>query len=216
MQTDWNFVLNVLLFVGVLWAIAKIIKSKINYSKRKENSCKIQDEHSQDDDNIIAIRKIEEETENLALTKDNVKISATNFNDTAENVLMIFLLAKDNNKFIGFDLLHALLSVGLRYGQGQIFHHYQDNGKNSILYSLAAATHNGTFDLQTINDYKVNGLCLFFEPCGNGQVDSERFKIMYNTAIELSKILNAQILDEFRRPLSDNGLEDYYNKILVG
>lgn len=218
MQTDWNLVLNVLLFVGVLLAIGRIIKGKRKYAKvNKPQAYQNQNDNKEDDD-IIAVRKVANNEEKVTFQTESVLPDSSphvNQNVLVDNVLMLFLLAKKDNKFSGFDLLHAVLSQGLRYGEGRIFHQYKNNSKGSIMYSLAAATHDGTFDLQTIGEYSVGGLCLFFEPCGNQTVDSERFQIMYKTAMALSEALDAQILDDERLPLSDNSITKYYNRILA-
>lgn len=206
MHTDWNFVLNLLLFIGVLVAIGKIIKGKNKYANSTE------DINSQDlkDEDIIAVRKIhEQDIDSAAFSTVEDKLGERKNTEDKKDVVL-FLLAKDGEKFSGFDLLHTLLAQGLRYGEKQLFHYYKDNGEGSHAFSLAAATTEGTFDLSTIKEFSVSGLCLFFKPTGDKQLDTKNFRIMYETALKLSETLNAHILDERQNVLNDDGILRYY------
>ena len=129
---------------------------------------------------------------------------------------MIFLLAKENRQLAGYELLQTLLAVGLRFGEGQLFHRHQNsNGQGPVLCSLAAATASGVFDLQNIGAFSVRGLCLFMQPSGHPAIDSERFSIMLDTAKQLSEGLDTHMLDEQRKPLSDASLKRYYQTLNI-
>lgn len=134
----------------------------------------------------------------------------------APKMLMMFLLAKDNRQFSGYELLQTVLASGLRYGEGQLFHRHQlPNGQGPVLCSLAAATQTGVFDLQNIGAFSVRGLCLYMQSSGNSGIDEERLGIMIDTAKQLSEGLDAHLLDDRRQPLSDAGLQRYYQQLNI-
>lgn len=135
--------------------------------------------------------------------------------ETASSI-MLFLLAKDNRQLAGYDLLQTLLAAGLRFGEGQLFHRHQStSGQGPIMCSLAAATPTGTFDLQKIGSFHVHGLCLFMQISGNPTIDEERFSIMLDTAKHLSEELDTYLLDEQRKPLSEEGIQRYYRTLSI-
>ncbi len=122
----------------------------------------------------------------------------------AGRTLMIFLLAKENRQLAGYELLQTILAAGLRFGEGHLFHRHQyPNGQGPILCSLATATSTGVFDLQNIGAFSVHGLCLFMETSGNSAIDLERLSVMIDTAKQLSEGLDTHMLDEKRKPWSD-------------
>ncbi|MCP0913954.1 cell division protein ZipA C-terminal FtsZ-binding domain-containing protein [Legionella sp. 27cVA30] len=130
------------------------------------------------------------------------------------HAFMVFLLAKENRQFAGYELLQTVLAAGLRFGEGNLFHRHQyPNGQGPVLCSLAAATSTGVFDLQNIGAFSVRGLCLFMQTSGNSTIDSERFSIMLETAKQLSEGLDAHLLDEQRKPLTDAALQRYYQRL---
>lgn len=128
--------------------------------------------------------------------------------------VMMFLLAKENRQFVGYDLLQTVLSSGLRFGEGHLFHRHQAvNGQGAISCSLAAATATGVFDLQNIGAFSVRGLCLFMHTSSDSQVNAERFSIMLETARQLSDGLDAHLLDDQRKPLSAERVALYYKTL---
>ena len=129
---------------------------------------------------------------------------------------MMFLLAKENRQFAGYELLQTVLAACLRFGEGHLFHRHQfANGQGPVLCSLAAATATGIFDLQNIGAFSVRGLCLFMQTSGNPSIDEERFSIMLETARQLSDGLDAHLLDNQRKPLNDERLAHYYRLLKI-
>ncbi|MDR3441642.1 MAG: cell division protein ZipA C-terminal FtsZ-binding domain-containing protein [Legionella sp.] len=125
--------------------------------------------------------------------------------------LMMFLLAKENRQFAGYELLQTVLTAGLRFGEGGLFHRHQfTNGDGPILCSLAAATNTGVFDLQNIGAFSVRGLCLYMKSSCNPGIDAERFAVMLDTAHQLKEGLDAHLLDDQRKPLTEERIERYH------
>lgn len=127
------------------------------------------------------------------------------------STLMMILLAKENRQFAGYELLQTVLAAGLRFGEGHLFHRHQfPNGQGPILCSLAAATATGVFDLQNIGAFSVRGLCLYMYSAKNPATDMERFSVMLETARQLSEGMDAHLLDDQRRPLTEERIARYY------
>lgn len=124
--------------------------------------------------------------------------------------LVIFLLAKENRQLAGYELLQTILSAGLRFGEGHLFHRHQyANGQGPIMCSLATATASGVFDLQNIGAFSVHGLCMFMQSSGSPSIDMERFSIMVDTARQLSDGLDTHMLDDKRCAWSDASEQRY-------
>lgn len=230
MRANWSFILNILLLVGVVVAIARMMKER-----RRNNAPAVPQQPSVGStekvnyDDIISVRKInlEEAVSQPAIAIDPVvqvevrptisaagpSLGTTHLKSDkgASSPVMIFLLAKENRQLAGYELLQTLLAAGLRFGEGQLFHRHQNpNGQGPVLCSLAAATASGVFDLQNIGAFSVRGLCLFMQASGHSAIDLERFEIMLDTAKQLSEELDTYLLDEQRKPLSDASLKRYY------
>ena len=151
-------------------------------------------------------KQLEKQPEIVCEIKPSIQPKATS--------LVLFLLAKENRQLAGYELLQTVLAAGLRFGEGQLFHRHQHpNGQGPVLCSLATATATGVFDLQNIGAFSVHGLCLFMQPSSNKAIDAERFGIMLDTAKQLSEGLDTHLLDDQRKPWSENSLNRYYRKL---
>ncbi len=235
MQANWSLVLNILLLVGVVVAIGRMMKErrKNTYVPPTTPSMGAVEPNQKSYDDIIAVRKVNTETPAILSAISPAKeqpitrpvLSATNrpeepvkpiLGTESASPVMFVLLAKENRQLAGYELLQTLLSAGLRFGEGQLFHrHHYPNGQGPVLCSLAAATPSGVFDLQNMGAFSVRGLCLFMQPSGNPTIDAERFEIMLDTAKQLSEGLDTHLLDDKRRPFSDACLQRYYRLLNI-
>ncbi|WP_419419511.1 cell division protein ZipA C-terminal FtsZ-binding domain-containing protein [Legionella sp. D16C41] len=239
MQANWSLVLNVILLIGVVIAIGRLMKAKRQTNHLSTYQPPLGKIENKSFDDIIAVRKVtkslleDEEEETLAsvkisanepsdkkpiladdLTNDD-SVSSDSSNEPGPSVMM-FLLAKENRLLAGYELLQTVLAAGLRFGEGHLFHRHQfSNGQGPILCSLAAATSTGVFDLQNIGGFSVRGLCLFMHSSGNPTIDKERFAIMLDTAKQLSDELDTLLLDEKKKPLTDESLLNYYRLLNI-
>jgi len=223
MEFNWSVILNVLFLTGVIVAIVRMIRVKKDATKDviKDDQPRIQPSlnlYPDKADEVIAVRKINQDLPSLKPTLASV--SSTILNPTKEIKehkafsLMIFLLAKENRQLAGYELLQTILSVGLRFGEGHLFHRHQHpNGQGPVLCSLATATASGVFDLQNIGAFSVHGLCLFMEASGNTMIDMERFAIMLDTAKQLSEGLDTYLLDDQRQPWSEASEVRYVSQL---
>lgn len=80
------------------------------------------------------------------------------------DVVVLRILTAAENPYSGYELLQTILATGLRFGDMNIFHYYEDNDENSpVLFSLASLTEPGCFDLENMGGYSCDGLTLFMQ-----------------------------------------------------
>lgn len=217
-MTNWSVMLNVFLLAGVVFAIVRMIKMKRRTSAprpRRFEPALNQDAAPEFADDIIAVRKIEpERNAQPELTAVIKPIENKHVKPASPKLLVVFLLAKEQRKLAGYELLQTILAAGLRFGEGQLFHRHQfESGQGPVVCSLATATEGGTFDLQNMGAFSVHGLCLFMEASGNESIDLERFSIMLDTARQLSEGLDTHLLDDKRKPWSEESLARYHRSL---
>lgn len=185
---------------------APIIKPSINISSLRQPA---NEENKPQIKPVVQVENVTPpvvEVKNTPETRSNVA--------TEHETIMIFLLAKSERQLAGYELLQAVLSAGFRFGEGGLFHRHQyPNCQGPVMCSLAAATPSGVFDLQNIGVFVVHGLCLFMQVSGYKEIDAERFDVMLDTARSLSDSLDTHLLDDLRRPLSEQSIQRYHQKL---
>jgi cell division protein ZipA len=126
-----------------------------------------------------------------------------------DDLLVISVAAKPGASFAGYDLLQAIVSTGMKFGEMNIFHYFKDNKK---LFSLASATKPGEFDLDRMGAFSCIGLTLFMNCCE--VPDAEKaFTLMLNVAEQLADDLDGELRAGLRAPLTKAILQQYQNKI---
>jgi cell division protein ZipA len=220
MQANWSLLLNIV-FLGIIlgmivWRIKPFFKSKLKREDRFVGSRQYND-NTEFQEDIIGVRKIELTDEDNIETihneilveekKPNFGLNATasepQTKSTSIKTIMLFLSAKGQHVFAGYELLQTLLACGLRFGDAGLFHRHQHaSGQGPVLFSLATATASGMFDLQNMGSMTVKGLCMFMELSGNLAIDHERYELFMQTSQQLSEELHADLLDEQQRPVS--------------
>jgi len=113
----------------------------------------------------------------------------------------------------GAELLPVLLTLGLKYGEMNIFHRHQDSaGNGKVLFSLANMVKPGVFDLDTMEQFETPGVSLFMTvPCAGDAMAN--FKLMLQAAEKLADELGGQLLDGHRNPLTQQMVQHYANRI---
>jgi cell division protein ZipA len=113
----------------------------------------------------------------------------------------------------GAALLPTLLTLGLRYGEMNIFHRHQDNaGNGQVTFSLANMMNPGTFDLDDIENFSTQGITLFMTLPNTGDA-FEVFEKMLNAAKQLAVEFKAQLLDD-KRCVMTKQTEQHYMGII--
>jgi len=208
MQVSWSWVLNIV-FLTIIFAMM-FSRYGQRFRQKKPISSERMDSHRmvESQDEILAVRQIVVENQNLdeALEEGpslGIELAEQPENEVNKKTLMIFVVAQGPSVFAGYELLQTLLTCGLRFGEGGLFHRHQHaSGQGPILFSLAAATPSGMFDLQNMGAMTMKGLCLFMELSGNNAIDQERYDLFLHTAKQLAQELQANLLDGQQRPLT--------------
>ncbi len=118
-----------------------------------------------------------------------------------------------NNPIPGAQLIASLLTLGFKFGDSDIFHrHVNSNGKGPILFSLANMFKPGVFDVEHMETQQYYGLSLFMSLPIEGDAH-QVFNMMHNAARKLADEFGAQVLDEHRSGLTQQGLQHYVERI---
>jgi cell division protein ZipA len=180
-------VLGVILIVFILFVVIKIKRRK---TIAEEDNFSVEESSDFLDDAVIAVRKkgeVEKKTE-PKLTSHEARVP--------NDIVILYVIAKTGKTFAGYELLQILLSLGLRFGDMNIFHYYQNtDDQENVLFSLASATEPGTFDLLNMDTFSCKGLSLFMRKTGDSEEDSMRYTMMLETAVQLSDDLAGYLLN---------------------
>lgn len=131
-----------------------------------------------------------------------------------EEVIVINVMAKPQDDISGNDLLRALLSVGLRFGEMNIFHRYEQlTGKGAILFSAVNVVEPGTFDLNHMEDFKTPGICMFLRLPGPKR-SLHAFEQLVESARKIGNMLGADLKDEAHSVLTTQTIEHYRQRVL--
>lgn len=138
-------------------------------------------------------------------SEDIVEEEATDGQPEGE-VLILSLMAGENNTFNGMQLLDAMEVCGLHHGEMGIFH-YTDLDTNQTLFSIANVLEPGSFDLDTIGELETPGLALFMRL--PAPIDGEKALLTFvQQAKRLKEQLNGRLTDSQRRELSRETLDE--------
>ncbi len=124
--------------------------------------------------------------------------------------IVFYLLAAQDQQFTGYELLQALLSADLRFGDKRIFHRHDpiEGEHKKIQFSIASAVEPGIFDMANIGGFSCPGLCIFMAP---DKVDDPiyTFDLMLETAQQLADDLNGELCNEYREPLTEEEIDEH-------
>lgn len=128
-------------------------------------------------------------------------------------VIVLSVVMPANQQMIGAALLPSLLTLGLKYGEMNIFHRHEDNaGNGKVTFSLANILNPGSFDLDSMENFATRGVSLFMTLPNAGNSMSV-FEQMLNAAKQLAQEFNAQIIDENRNVMTKQTEQHYISKI---
>jgi len=145
---------------------------------------------------------------------DNKSIERTNtINQIEPEVLAISVIVPQGQIISGAALLPTLLTLGMKYGEMNIFHRHQDNaGNGKVTFSLANALNPGVFDLDNMESFVTQGVSLFMTLPNAGNA-FEVFDQMLFAAKQLATEFNAQLLDDKRSVLTKQTEQHYISRI---
>jgi len=131
--------------------------------------------------------------------------------DVEPLVLVLSVLAKDENKFNGDDIKTVLESEDIKYGEMGIFHYHIENKKDAV-FSVASVVEPGTFNLETMSDYETPGLSLFCQLPGPVE-STEAFDILLKKVRSIADSLGGQLCDDKRNLLTEQATGHYRDRI---
>ncbi|MGA9854179.1 MAG: cell division protein ZipA [Gammaproteobacteria bacterium] len=128
-------------------------------------------------------------------------------------ILALHVACREQKGFAGADVLTALHSAGLRYGQYQVFHRLNDNDMQQSVFSVANMVEPGVLDPEALPEMRVPGVTLFLLLPGpqNGVAACAD---MLATARSLARQLDGDVLDENRSTLTTQAAQSIRERIL--
>lgn len=128
-------------------------------------------------------------------------------------VITLNLAAEPGRPYAGYELLQTLLTAGMRFGEMSLFHrHEKKTGVGGVLFSLAACTPEGSFELTKIGEFSCNGLILFMKP-RDVSFPSEVFELMLKTADQLIQSMGGKVLNGHQQLLTKADVVVLYNQL---
>lgn len=128
-------------------------------------------------------------------------------------VIILSVVMQANQQMFGAALLPSLLTLGLKYGEMNIFHRHEDNaGNGKVTFSLANIMNPGSFDLDSMESFATRGVSLFMTLPNAGD-PFYVFEQMLNAAKQLAQEFNAQVLDDKRNVMTKQTEQHYLSKI---
>lgn len=128
-------------------------------------------------------------------------------------VIILSVVMPANQQMFGAALLPSLLTLGMKYGEMNIFHRHQDNaGNGEVTFSLANMMKPGSFDLDTMETFATQGVSLFMTLPNAGDSFAV-FEQMLSAAKQLAQEFNGQLLDDKRNVMTKQTEQHYTSKI---
>lgn len=130
-----------------------------------------------------------------------------------QEVIVLSVLMPENQLITGAALLPTLLTLGMKFGEMNIFHRHQDNaGNGKVTFSLANMMNPGTFDLDTMETFTTQGVSLFMTLPNPGDAFTV-FEQMLAAAKQIAKEFNGQLLDDKRSVMTKQTEQHYIGRI---
>ncbi|WP_028109815.1 cell division protein ZipA [Ferrimonas futtsuensis] len=130
-----------------------------------------------------------------------------------EDVLVMHVVAKEGNSLQGAELLHNFLTLGMKFGEMNIFHRHQDSaGRGPVMYSLANMMNPGTFDPDTMEQFETEGVSLFMT-LPNQCDETVGFSMMMGAAQALADMHGAIVLNDQHKEWDDFSKDRYMARI---
>lgn len=128
-------------------------------------------------------------------------------------VLVINVMASHGRKFAGDDLMHVLITSGLKFGDMNIFHQRLGNQpKGPVIFSVANMLNPGTFDLNNMESFRTVGVSLFLAlPTAINNLDA--FEKMLAVARQLCADLGGELKDDNRNGMTAQTIEHYRQRV---
>ncbi|PHR85381.1 MAG: cell division protein ZipA [Colwellia sp.] len=128
-------------------------------------------------------------------------------------IIILSVVMPAHQQMSGAVLLPSLLTLGLKYGEMNIFHRHQDNaGNGAVTFSLANMLNPGSFELDTMETFVTQGVSLFMT-LPNATDPFTAFEQMLAAAKQLAVEFSAQLVDDKRNIMTKQTEQHYVSKI---
>jgi len=178
----------------------KVSKRKKDEIKRNQMEINFGDNLVFEDETMPSVSIVEE-----PVAKKTVSIDP--------EVLVVSVVMAEGQVISGAALLPTLLTLGMRFGDMDIFHRHQDNaGNGKVTFSLANMMNPGTFNLDAMETFTTQGISLFMTLPNTGDA-FEVFEQMLGAAKQLAMEFQGQLLDDKRSVMTKQTEQHYTGKI---
>ena len=156
----------------------------------------------------------------LTMPEDGLQDAAHHFSPPPskkvldDTLLVLSVMAKPGARFASYDLLQAISSAGLQFGEMNIFHYvYPETNYGIKLFSLASAEEPGEFNLDNMGNFTCPGLMLFMD---SARVPDPRaaFSIMLEKAERLADDLDGELFADPQTPWNDDICATYQSRVM--
>lgn len=130
------------------------------------------------------------------------------------NVITITVMARKPEGFSGAELYRALSKAGCHYDNKVFIRYGGEYGDGEPLFCIVQAVEPGTFDVENLPDVSVPGITFIMQPL---QVEDreEALDQMVRVAKQLAFVLNGELLDHKRQPLTLETIAKYQAQIVA-
>ncbi len=133
--------------------------------------------------------------------------------DVDTEVIILHVVARDEQGFDGKAILEILLACDLRFGDMNFFHrHEREAGRGPIQFSVANMLQPGVFDIDSMASMRTRGL-VFFVTLPGPEDMTRAFNYMLETARTVARNLGGDVLDESRSVLTEQAVEHARQRI---
>lgn len=164
-----------------------------------------------------------EEIDQIEINFDDIEANAANKPvqapkktkkiDIEQEVIVLSIVVGDEQSISGAILLPTLLTLGMKYGDMNIFHRHEDNaGNGKVTFSLANMMNPGTFDLDAIESFSTQGVTLFMTLPNAGDA-FKVFEQMLAAAKQIAQEFQGQLLDDKRSVMTKQTEQHYISRI---
>lgn len=120
--------------------------------------------------------------------------------ELAQKFISIRIVPPTDETFGGYELLRAILSCDLHYGEKKLFHRYINSlTKQKKLFTLASLKDPGDFDLGQMKDYRCPGLILYLNAAEHSD-PIDAFEEMLQTAQQLARAIHGALMASPTQP----------------
>ncbi|MGE4533302.1 cell division protein ZipA [Halomonas sp.] len=126
----------------------------------------------------------------------------------AEEIIVISVMARDDEGFSGTALLDLMMACGLRYDREMgVFHRFETEDPESRLqFSMVNVVKPGTFPIEAMDDFRTAGITLLM-PLPGAEDCGAAFEAMVETAMVIVRHLGGELKDEHHSVMTAQTVE---------